>query len=79
MADQNKMDQRTYFRHGVKTSEEIMDIINYLEDQWPGKGIKTADAIRFAIAKTADRIRVANELQAQEQMGMETELVEAQL
>lgn len=55
-----------------------MDIINYLEDQWPGKGVKTADAIRFAIAKTADRIRVANELQAQEAMGMGTELMEAQ-
>jgi hypothetical protein len=79
MAADQGMDQRTYFRHGVKTSEEMMDIINYLEGQLPGNQVKVSDAIRFAIAKTADFIRITRELQFQEQMDLETkksELIE---
>ena len=50
------MEQRTIFRHGVRTSEELMDIINYLESQLPGTRVQVAGAIRFAIAGMAELI-----------------------
>ena len=51
------MDQRTIFRHGVRTSEELMDIINFLERILPGARVNTAEAIRFAIASQAIVVR----------------------
>lgn len=56
--DQNEvMEQRTIFRHGVQTSEELMDIINFMEGQLPGTYVSVADAIRFAIASQAKVVR----------------------
>ena len=49
--------QVTRFRHGIRTSEEIMDIINYLEGRTPGSRMTASDAIRFAISSTAIEIR----------------------
>ena len=61
--DQNDiMDQRTIFRHGTSTSDELMDIINYLESQLPGTRVQVAEAIRYAIAGQANRARQQIEL-----------------
>ena len=51
----------THFRHTIQTSEEIMDIINYLENKLPGTRIKASQAIRFAIANQAIAIRGEND------------------
>ena len=56
------MDQRTIFRHGVRTSEELMEIINYLENKLPGSRANVAEAIRFAIAGQAIIIRKEKKL-----------------
>lgn len=54
---QQELTQRTIFRHGIRTSEELMDIIDYLERQLPGATIRASEAIRFAIAGQAIKIR----------------------
>lgn len=56
------MDQRTIFRHGVKTSEDLMDIINYLESEFPGTRVQVAEAIRYAIGNQARKIRTLTEV-----------------
>ena len=62
--DQNEvMGQRTIFRHGVRTSEELMEIINFLEGRLPGTRVNVAEAIRFAIAGQA---RVARQQKIRE-------------
>ena len=49
--------QTTSFRHNILTSEEIMDIINYMEKEMPGVTFKPTDAIKYAIRYTAGMSR----------------------
>lgn len=62
------LDKRTQFRHGQQTSQDIDEIVEYLQDEMPGINITEAHAIRFAIAKTADRIRVEMTIRMDEAM-----------
>jgi len=56
------MDQRTIFRHGVEISQDLMDIINFLESEFPGSRVRPAEAIRYAIATQARKIRTLREV-----------------